>query len=282
MDAFVDRLYPFPAARLPLSGLYLAHRLRERGTHGRPYIYSNFIASLDGRISERDPRTQRRVFPRVLRHPHDWHAYLELAAQADAVVLSGRRLRELGAETDTELRCMPDLASGPLADWRRQHGLRPQPACIVLTSSFDLPIRASDSRSDGEIIVVTGAGSVGRAQSSRFEIISVPGPRVSGDDVYRLAVDRGFWTVYAISGPDVFNTLMSTGRIDRLYLTLSLQLIGGREPDTLLHGDALTPPPGFALHELYLDTSRRDLPGLLLASLDHEASPFWRKRNTPD
>lgn len=269
MDAFVDRLYPFPAARLPLSGLYLDQRLRERGAPGRPFIYANFIMSADGRISERDPRTQQRVFPRSLRHPHDWQAYLELAAQADAVVISGRRLRELGADRNAELSCLPDLAHGALADWRRQRGLSPHPACIVLTSSLDLPYRTSDRRTHGEIIVLASAGaSLSRAG---FEVIFANGSRVRGDDVYRLAVDRGFATVYAISGPEILYTLISDHRVDRLYLTLSLQLVAGHDPDTLLRGDALALPPRFGLHELYLDNSRNDLPGLLFMSLDRSA-----------
>lgn len=276
MDALVDRLYPAPGARLPLSGLYLGHRLRERGAPDRPFIYGNFIVSLDGRVSERDPVTQRRIFPRALRHPHDWQAYLELAAQADAVVISGRRLREL-AGADSGFACIPDLARSPLADWRHRQGMPAQPACIVLTSSLDLPARNPETRYS-EIIVLAAAGV--RASDSRFETITVEGPRVRGDDVYRLAVERRFATVYVISGPEVMYTLLADRRLDRLYLTLSLQLLAGRDPDTLLRGDALT-PPRFALHELYLDTSRPDLPGLLLASFNRQPERF-EESETPD
>src|SRR5438309_2107204 len=110
MNALVDRLYPAPPLRLSLTGLYLGHELRTRARPGEPYVYSNFIASLDGRISELDPRSHRRVPPRAIRHPHDWQLYLELAAQADAVVVSGRRWRELRTETDGAIQCVPDLA----------------------------------------------------------------------------------------------------------------------------------------------------------------------------
>lgn len=272
MEALVERLYPTPAARLPLSGLYLAHELRDRGATTRPFVYSNFIASLDGRISEFDRRAQRRMPPRTTRHPHDWHLYLELAAQADAVVTSGRRLRELGAQGGPTLQCVADLARPEFASWRRERGLPPYPTCVVLSTSLDLPLDALQRRAHGELIVLTGTQvDRKRAQALRtvgIEVVEASGPRVTGYDVYRLAVERGYRTVYSIAGPEVFYTLVASAHFHRLYLTFALRLIGGTDFDTLLRGAALFPPADLRLHELHLDPPRDDLPGLLYATLD--------------
>ncbi len=47
-------LYPEPE-RTALEGLYLSHDLRRCRRGGDPFVYSNFIASLDGRIAVADP-----------------------------------------------------------------------------------------------------------------------------------------------------------------------------------------------------------------------------------
>lgn len=268
----VERLYPTPPARLPLSGLYLAHDLRARGAPGRPFIYSNFIASLDGRISEFDARAGRHIPPRSTRHPHDWHLYLELAAQADAVITSGRRLRELGAQSQPQLQCVADLARPEFAAWRRERGLPAYPACIVLSAGLDLPVETLRSRTHGEIIVLTGAGADGARRhalrAAGIEVVETAGPRVTGNDVHSLATARKYATVYSIAGPEVFYTLVASARLHRLYLTFALRLIGGADFHTLLRGDALVPPADLRLRELHLDPPRDDLPGLLYATLD--------------
>jgi len=51
MQATVTRLFPVPGSEQPLQGLYLDHHLHTRGSSGRPFIFSNFITSLDGRIA---------------------------------------------------------------------------------------------------------------------------------------------------------------------------------------------------------------------------------------
>jgi len=103
MDTRISRLHPNAGSALPLQGVYLAHGLRKLASAQRPFIYSNFIASLDGRIAVPDPDTQRLRPPPAIANPHDWRLFLELATQADAVITSGRRLRELSENGNQEL-----------------------------------------------------------------------------------------------------------------------------------------------------------------------------------
>src|SRR5438874_782259 len=118
MDAYVDRLYPAPALRVSLAGLYHNHHLPARASGSDHYVYGNFIASIDGRITEALPGAHRRARPLATRHPHYWRLYLELAAQDDAVIVSGRRWRELHAETDGPIDCVPDLVDSEWKAWR--------------------------------------------------------------------------------------------------------------------------------------------------------------------
>lgn len=289
MNAPITRLYPAPAQQCPLPGLYFRHDLRALGRPGRPYIYSNFVASLDGRISQPDPRTGRHPPPAAIRHPHDWRLYLELAAQADAVLISGRRLRQLCADNSSELHCVSDLSRGDVAQWRRERGLPPQPACIVLTASLDLPAAALAERAQGELIVISGArpekNRVTQLEAAGLDLVFTGTARVSGHDVYRVAAERRYSTVYSIAGPEVLYTLVADDRLDRLYLTFALRLVAGRDYDTLLRGDALPRPVAPRLHELYFDPPAGPYPGLLFASLEgepgHRAEPAILPRNRP-
>ena len=57
------RLFPTPGADVPLQGLYLSEPLAPPATRSASFVYANFIASLDGRISLPDHRTLKRAHP---------------------------------------------------------------------------------------------------------------------------------------------------------------------------------------------------------------------------
>jgi riboflavin biosynthesis pyrimidine reductase len=256
MEAPVTRLYPAPSTVLPLRNLYLAHGLRERSPADRPYVYANFVASLDGRISLEDPALGRRRPPQAITNPRDWRLYLELAAQADAVLTSGRRLRELAASGRDTIRCVAETAEGDLAGWRRARGLPLHPLCLALSTSLRLPAVPLEPP-HGEVAILAGSDArdddARRLQRAGVEVHRARRPRVDGEDIVRFARDRSIRTLYAIGGPEVFHTLLAARLLDRLYLTIAHVALGGHEFDMLVRGDALCPPYGFRLNELYLD-----------------------------
>lgn len=266
----ITRLYPDHAER-PLAGAYLAHALRERGTPDAPFIYTNFISSVDGRIAQRDPKTGRYGVPRTIANDLDWHLFLELAAQADAVVTSARRLRELAARARS-LRCVPDLAGTDFRAWRRARDLPPFPACIVLSATLDLPYDALRQLEHDELIVVSTVAPSAAQQAALdaagvTHVLAADSP-VRGTAVRDIARSRGYRTLYSIGGPKVFRTLATDGVLHRLYLTLAHRLLAGDAYATLLAGSPLAPPIALTLHELHLIAADRDAPQMLLASYD--------------
>jgi len=257
MDAPLTRLYPAPSASLPLTGLYLAHRLRERAPADRPYVYTNYVVSLDGRISLEEPARDRRRPPPAITNPRDWRLYLELATQADAVLTSGRRLRELAGEGRDTIRCVSETAKGDLAAWRQAHGLPPHPRCLALSTTLDFPADGLAAPPGSELAILVGSGADAR-QARGFERAGIDvrrfdHPRVRGADVVGYARERGIRTLYAIGGPEVLHTLLAARLLDRLYLTTALLALGGEAFDSLVRGETLVPPYRFRLRELYLD-----------------------------
>ena len=259
LQAPLTRLFPLPAAQTALAGLYLGHRLHTRGTVDRPFVYSNFITSLDGRIAIAAADRDTREVPRSITNLRDWRLYQELAGQADVLITSGRYMRQ---SASGEAQDYLPVGSQPVYDdirqWRLEQGLSAQPDIAIMSGSLDIPLVSLTPYRQRNIIVVTGnAADPDRARQLEDNGVRViyagDGVLVDGAEMVKQLASAGYRSLYAIAGPGVFHTLVAGGILDRLYLTLACQLLGGQDFDTLLHGDALLPAAGLSMTALHHD-----------------------------
>ncbi|MFZ5652827.1 MAG: dihydrofolate reductase family protein [Pseudomonadota bacterium] len=252
------RLYPEPGAA-PLRGLYLDPGWRAAVAPGPEgcFVYANFVASLDGRIAIA-PDGGRLQVPDAIANPRDWRLYLELAAQSDVLLVSGRYVRELAAGTAQAGFALGGDAPADLLEFRAALGLAPRPAIAVLSAALDLPpAPLAAARAQRRVRVITGA----RAPAARRRALEAAGCELLVAGIQRVEAPRalaalaelGLRHAYASAGPEVLRTLVAAGRLDRLYLTTVLRLLGGARIATLLGGEALQSPPEFRLREAYLD-----------------------------
>lgn len=252
------QLYPpSQAPTIAAEGLYLRQRLDRRGSAERPFVYSNYVVSLDGRIALDYPRCGESAVPPAITSDSDWRLYQELAAQSDVLLTSGRYIRELAAG-----KAQDDLPVGEnfpdLLDWRRQQGLEPQPAVVILSRSLDLPLEKLFPHPQRTLYVATGARADKRKLATIAGmgipvLLSGDGKSVEGCRLIRELGEKGFRSIYAIAGPGLLDTLLRADRVDRLYLTQVHTLLGGQCYDTLLEGALLRPAARFALEELHYD-----------------------------
>lgn len=243
----VTRLYPAPCGPRPLAGLYLEHDLRARSMPDRPFVYTNFITSLDGRISERDASGRRRV-PEAIANARDWRLYLELMAQADVVLTTARHLRAIAAGRERPLPGLSGPEANGLAAWRAARGLSPAPTVAIASAGLKVPAAALRHIA-GPLLVLTHQD----APSARVMALSLEGARVrqvgasarltAGDILAGLA-GEGLRCVYSIAGPRMLHTLLAGDALDRLYLTVAQVVLGG-DGDTLMPDDAPLAPAGF-------------------------------------
>ena len=91
MDAWT--LYPGAPQRRGLFGLYLDDVPTDVG---RPFVYANFLASLDGRIALGGGDGSKAV-PATIANDRDWRLYTELLVQADAVLTTGPQARAIAS-----------------------------------------------------------------------------------------------------------------------------------------------------------------------------------------
>ncbi len=153
----VVRLLPAPPERCSLRGLYLGHQLRSEIRDGRAFCFSNFVVSLDGRVSlSSSPEEPPTGVPPGLASSGDWRLFQELVAQSDAVLVSGRYVREVAAGRAEPLVQFDRPGMDDLLAWRRAAGLAGVPDVVVMSSSVDVDPTAAH-RLGPRVIVVTGA-----------------------------------------------------------------------------------------------------------------------------
>ena len=268
------RLYPGSGSQA-LEGLYLDPRWRADAVPGAAgcFVYANFVASLDGRIAVAAGTSGRLGVPATLANPRDWRLYLELAAQADVLLVSGRYVRELAAGTAQAGFALGEDAPADLLAFRASQGLPPRPALAVLSASLDLPSASlAAARAQRRVLVITSdSAPLARRQAldaDGCEVLAAGDRRVDAARALAVLADLGLRYVYAIAGPEVLRTLVAAGCLDRLYLTTVFRLLGGDRIATLLAGDLLQPPAEFRLREAYLDQREGSAPAQLMQVFD--------------
>ena len=253
MNLPVTRLFPAHQRDLALEGLYLEHDLYNKGSTGKPYVYSNFITSLDGRIAIADEARTTHAVPAASANSRDWRLYQELAGQADLLVTSGRYFRQsLLGEAQDELPLGSGQAFDDIREWRVTRGLVPQPDIAIMSSSLNIPLAALERYRTRRIYVVTGEdadpGRVAAMQDNDINVIRAgSGIKVNGRKMIQGLAQHGYRSIYAIAGPAVFHTLLESRVVDRLYLTITQQILGGDNYDTLSRGNSLQPARGMQL-----------------------------------
>lgn len=280
-DEFVVmlKLFPGPVEAISLEGLYLAHDLRALGHASRPFVYTNFIASLDGRIAVKSSHTGSLAIPKAIANPYDWRLFQELAAQADALITTGRYARELAAgHAQDVLPLSPKPEYQDLFAWRMERRLAPQPAVVIVSASLDFPLTGGLLEADRKILVATTA----RADPARLEAIAKCGieiviageaERVQGIRLMDSLHQQGFALVYSTAGPQILAMLLANRRLDRLYLTQVNRILGAQEYDTLVSGPRLIPPVDWKLTGLYYGEHCPDNPGQLFGVYDRLDGP---------
>jgi riboflavin biosynthesis pyrimidine reductase len=251
----IQRLIPdCDRAAIPLAGLYLGLNLRREADDGELLIYSNFVASVDGRISRFNTETDDYAVPDSLANERDWRLYQELAAQSDILITSARYFRQLSKGTAQD---MLPVGSGfdDLKQWRVDHGLKSQPDVAILSNSLEIPLAALELLNNRTVYLFTSAFAT-KDKREWFEaqgvkVITAGEKGVEGARLKTEMIRLGFKSAYMIAGPQVHRTLIEAGVLDRLFLTTRFTLLGSEQT----HGfyDGGNQIRSAVLKSLYLD-----------------------------
>lgn len=238
------RILPAPQQSVALNELYLQHDLREEQQERLPFIYTNFVTSLDGRIAVRDPDSGRWQIPPSIQTPEDQRLYKALAAQADVIICSARHAN--GMLKNDELLPFPFLTpvdESDLKQWRLAHGRSESPAIAVASTRLMFNGGRLSEKLGCPVYAFTGSGADDKAITAMRAAgvaVKVLGEEVmvSGQNMKQALTDWGFELIYSVAGPGVMAALMTDGVLDRLYLTRVDLLVGGREFHTICTTEA--------------------------------------------
>jgi riboflavin biosynthesis pyrimidine reductase len=267
------QLYP-QVSETSLRGLYLAHRLHELGLPGLPFVYGDFVTSLDGRIALRDAASGESRLPQALTSESDLRLLLELHAQADCLVTHGEYLRAIAeSRLDDILQVGTVPGHEDLASWRQAHGLRPQPAICIASASLDFPFPASLGEHRQQVFIATGKQSEAarRRELERegYEVaIAGEGSYAEGRPLAAILAQKGFRSAFLLAGPRMLETMLRDEVLSRLYITLTHRLLGGESFRSMIEGTELSAAGRLKLSALYLDSQSSNGTGQLFAQFE--------------
>ncbi|TCK19176.1 riboflavin biosynthesis pyrimidine reductase [Thiogranum longum] len=269
MNNDILELYPDSGKTRSLRGLYLG---QIPATTDQPFIYTNYIASIDGRIAL--PATDRRSsqVPPAIANSRDWRLFQELAAQADLLISSARYFRQaVEQEAQAELPVGRAHEFDDLRDWRLEQGLSPQPDIAVFSASLDIPVEALRAYAERKIYIITGGDADPKqvdslARENNVQVIQCGDARhVDATELKSTLGKLGYQRIYAIAGPSVLHALVHGNALDRLYLTTAHCLLGGEKFDTIARGPEFSPACKLPLRAMYLDPHMPEGAGQTLA-----------------
>ena len=274
MAARILRLYPGPPEDAAVAGTYLAHAVHRLGSAARPFVYADFVASLDGRIALDDPASGESGLPAALRSGNDFRLLLELEAQADCLITHGGYLRAIAAgRLDDILQVGTRDGASDLARWRQANGLAPQPAVAIASGSLDFPLPPSLARHGQRVLIAAGAAApadkIARLRAQGCEVvIAGPGRHVEGAPLARELGARGFRSLFLLAGPRMLETMLRDRVLSRLYLTIVHTLLGGEAFHTLIAGPELGEAGRLRLASLHYDAAEPAGAGQWFAHFD--------------
>jgi riboflavin biosynthesis pyrimidine reductase len=274
MAARILRLYPSPPQESALAGTYLAQNLHKLGTAAAPFVYADFILSLDGRIALRDPSTGMSHLPAELRSDNDLRLLLELEAQADCLITNSSYLRAIAAgHLDDILQVGTRDDTRDLAEWRSESGLSQQPDVVIASASLDFPIPASLSLHAQRVLIATGqaapADKLEMLRARGYEVmIAGKGRSVEGAALTSALAGLGFRSIFLLAGPRMLETVLRDGVLSRLYVTIAHRILGGESFDSLISGPELGSAGRLRMASLYYDGMVPDRVGQWFAQFE--------------
>lgn len=274
MAADLLQLYPPPGARRSLRGLYLQHELHTRGRAGKPFIYANFVASLDGRIALKGDKEEDSRVPEILTTQADWCLFQELQAQADCFVTHGGYLRALAAgRLDDILHFAANEDNQYLLDWRANNGLQAQPGVAVLSASLNFPPPPGIKQRGQRFHIITTERAerikIRAWQSKGYDVRMIGSDAlVQARPLQRLLGELGYTSVYLEAGPTLLESMLRDSVLDRLYLTQSHALLGANGMHSLIAADLGRNASSLQLSSLCLEPRSEHGCGQVFACFD--------------
>lgn len=240
-----------------IENLYLNHGIHSLGTAEKPFIYSNFIISLDGRVSVPDKSTRIQKVPEANTNVNDITLFKQLLAQSDVAITTGRHLRAVERHHENNMLSLHTENDASLIEWRSSQGLKAQPDLLVFSESLRLPDTRKLPFDQSSISVVTWSKPDKKLEndltSKGYTVHAGQASEFIRGEFLAILKELKYKAVYSVAGPSIFSQLIRYDIVQRLYLTITQIMLGGDQVNTITSGLLFEHPKRFSLNELYFD-----------------------------
>jgi riboflavin-specific deaminase-like protein len=211
----VERLFPDPGPTSPaeqLASLDLVPLAHET----RPYVISNFVVTLDGRVTLEGRSGS-------IGSDSDTAMLVALRTRVDAVMIGAGTMR---AE------CYGRIVRDPAKRERRKRdGLDDDPLMVLISGRLDLPWDAPlFTEGEGEVLVFTASEDDPPPTATPVRVERHPDQVDLAAALDHLRRERGVRALLCEGGPRLLAQLIEDELIDELFMTHAPKLVGGEGP----------------------------------------------------
>lgn len=211
---------------------------------GRPWVFANFVTTLDGIVSFALPgRSQASLIS--LGHPADLFMLAILRACADAVIVGAGTLREYPRALWRPEEVRPELAPD-FAALRSALGRPPRPLLVFVTASGAIDLGSPVFRTGDPVMVVTTRAGHTRLDGvpTGVRVVATADVPTTREIVALVAREAAGPLLLTEGGPALFGQFLRERAVDELFLTLAPQLAGRSAEErriALVEGAAFAP-----------------------------------------
>ena len=241
----VDRLWPDPAADLPLADAVAGYE-PPAARDGRPGVAINMVTSVDGRaqLDGTADGLGSRADRRLMRH---------YRAAFDAVGSGAGTLRATGAWL---------RVGDALATRRASQGRSPNPLGVVVAGTDPVPTDAAWFGGDEARLLVVGRANPMTDAPSGTELLRAPTPQPDPSWILARLAERGVRSFLLEGGPHINAAFLAAGVIDEILWTVGSLVTAADALPMIAAPPAGAVPPSLRLlrltsafrhhHELFL------------------------------
>lgn len=196
----------------------------------QPYVYANFVSSVDGVVSYRIPgQAGGGTISRG--DAGDRFVMGLLRAAADAVIVGAATLREAGPKALWDPGYTYPAAAVAFRQWRRKQGMSDVPLLVVVSASGRLPAHYAAFHGQARVLVITSQQGVARApRGVATRVLAAKGGRMPVAAMLRLLREEfGVRRLLHEGGPSLLGEFVRAGALQELFLSVAPSLAGRDE-----------------------------------------------------